>query len=113
MIDPATGEMRPEFANNPETAEYARWAKDEYDKANVDRRIDRANEIEDNPNLTRTEKDAQHRDNFEGMDQTDFEGLLRDQDTDQAAVAVARTELDDRADLAIQSVDAGTSIAGF
>ena len=104
---------RPEYANNPETAEYARWAKDEYDKSHIDADIADIRAIQDDPSLTEVQKQDQMSERFEEMDQTRFEALLRDQDTDGLALRVAEQEVGDRADNAIATVDAGASIAGF
>lgn len=113
MIDPATGEIRPEYASNPDTAEYARWAKDQYDKSHVDADIADIRAIQDDPSLTEKQKQDQMSERFESMDQTRFEALLRDQDTDGLALQIATQEVGDRADNAIATVDAGASIAGF
>jgi len=48
MIDPETGEIRPEYADNPEHAEYAEWAKARYDEREARAYIERRSD----PNLT-------------------------------------------------------------
>ena len=48
MIDPETGEIRPEYANDPELREYAEWAKARYDEREARAYIERRSD----PNLT-------------------------------------------------------------
>ena len=48
MIDPETGQIRPEYANDPELREYAEWAKARYDEREARAYIERRSD----PNLT-------------------------------------------------------------
>lgn len=54
MIDPETGEIRPEYADDPRYAEYAKWAKAQFEKSNADHFID----VYNDPNSTQEQVDA-------------------------------------------------------
>lgn len=54
MIDPETGEIRPEFKNHPDHAKAAEWAQKEWEKRQVDHFID----VQTDPNRSQSEKQA-------------------------------------------------------
>lgn len=57
LLDPETGEPRPEFANDPEYAELVRWAQMNRSRDRVDASVARADAIMSDPNATQDEID--------------------------------------------------------
>ncbi|WP_143742955.1 hypothetical protein [Maricaulis sp. W15] len=58
MIDPETGQIRPEYANDPELSQYAEWAQARYDARVVDNAIDVLNDPNSTPEEKRTATDT-------------------------------------------------------
>ena len=54
MIDPSTGQIRPEYKNDPRHAETATWAMKEWEKRQVDRFID----VQTDPTRSQAERQA-------------------------------------------------------
>ncbi len=80
MIDPETGEIRPEYADDPRYAEYAKWAKAQFDKSNAEHFID----VRNDPDSTQEQVDAAAgKLNFNQAQQSDQE-LLVDSDNSKA-----------------------------
>lgn len=113
MIDPATGEIRPEYANNPETAEYARWAKEQYDKAKTDQLIDVTRDIENDPNLSTEEKYQRTADAVEESNLPQAQALFNDIETGAIAEDIARTRIESELDAQLALNDAALGNAGF
>jgi len=74
MIDPVTGEIRPEFANDPDLAEWAAWAKSKFDQTRSDDVLARARAFAGDPTLSERAKANQIEDAVSGAG---FEGLLQ------------------------------------
>ncbi len=53
-IDPATGQIKLEYANDPETARYAEWAKAQHQKREVDAYMEQRSD----PALPSNEREA-------------------------------------------------------
>ncbi|MEO1046399.1 MAG: hypothetical protein AAFX04_13230 [Pseudomonadota bacterium] len=69
MIDPATGKIRPEYADNPDTARYAQWAQAEYRKRQIENASDSELErILSQSNDLADAKYAEHRVSSSGND---------------------------------------------
>jgi len=113
MIDPDTGEIRPEYANNPETAEYAKWAKAEYDKAETDELIDVTREIENDPSLSTEEKYQRTADAVEESNLSEAQALFNNIETGAIAEDVAAARIETELDTQIATNDAALGNAGF
>jgi hypothetical protein len=113
MIDPATGEIRPKYASNPETAEYARWAKDQYDKAETDELIDVTRMIENDPNLSNDEKYQRTAEAVEESNLSEAQALFNDIETGAIAEEVAAARVETELDARIATNDAALGNAGF
>ena len=108
LLDPETGEPRPEFANDPEYAELVRWAQMNRSRDRVDASVARADAIMSDPNATQDDVNQafEELNTINELQQADQEMTARGQAVDitaertneirenQATQAVARSELD-------------------
>lgn len=113
MINLATGEIRPQYANNPDTAEYAKWAKAEYDKGETDKLIDVTREIENDQELSTEEKYQRTADAVEQSNLSEAQALFNNIETGAIAEDVAAAKIESELDTQIASNDAALGNAGF
>ncbi len=108
MLDD-TGEIKPEYLKDPELREWAKWAKKEYDKLDLDVKMKRGNEIAKDTTLSDDEKDERFSALFEGMDEGDLNEARTSTQLDERARSAAKAEYDDNYDSTIKLDNSGFS----
>jgi len=113
MIDPATGRIRPQYLNDPEAAEYAKWAKEQFDKGNIDSVLDQAAEIRNDPNLSEQEQESRTAQLIEESGLIEQQGLYERAALSEDNKALTAERINEGVDATASTSDAAATIAGF
>jgi len=109
MIDPETGQIRPEYANNPEFSEYAEWALARHQEREARAYIERRND----PNLTPEQKRSMDRDYAATRETNEIRQAAQEAAREGENISEIERETDARADETMQASSAAAERDSF